>query len=292
MRSTSSAISAAARPQSRRRSIGVVPAWDACPVKLEAEPLDAGTAGDGGAALALRVEDRALLDVKLEVGADRADPLVRPRSRPEVDAGRGEDVADALAAGIGEVGESGRVERPGERRAAEQAATETRPLLVGEVDQDEVAGRAPTLRIAGPGAEHPERGHDAERAVERPSGRHRVEMRAERQRRRVAVGARQARPEVAGLVDLDRVDAELGEALAEQVAGRPPIPRPSRSRRAPPGPPVSAARSARSASTRPASIAGTDASSASLKPRAPGAAPAPRQWAPPPPSVNMLRSGS
>ena len=39
--------------------------------------------------------------------------------------------------------ELGRVERPGERRAAEQAAAEARALLVGEVDQDEVARAAP-----------------------------------------------------------------------------------------------------------------------------------------------------
>ena len=143
----------------------------------------------------------------------------------------------------------------------------------------------------GPGAQHA-RARRSRRAPRRAAaGGHRIEVGADGQGRRAPVGARQPRPEVAGLVDLDVVDADLGEALAQQPPGRPAIRASSRPGGRPRGRRSASARSRRSASTRAASIAGP-ASSRPVNRRAPGAAPAPRQWAPPPPSVNMLRSGS
>ena len=90
IRSTASAVSAAARPASRRGSIGVVPAWAAWPGEGEpwrstpAQPETAEQDSPSG------LEHRALLDVELEVGADPAPAALacagagraRPRSRP------------------------------------------------------------------------------------------------------------------------------------------------------------------------------------------------------------------
>ena len=65
--------------------------------------------------------------------------------------------------------------------------------------------------------------HDAERAVQPAAVRHRVDVRADHDG--LGPRAREARPEVAGLVDLD-LDRQLGEALAQQRRARSPT-RPS-----------------------------------------------------------------
>ena len=90
----------------------------------------------------------------------------RSRSTPSA----GQHVADRVAAGVARARELGRVERPGERRAAEEAAAEARALLVGEVDQDEVARRWRARLATRRGARRAPPSRRARRRASRPPG--------------------------------------------------------------------------------------------------------------------------
>ena len=61
--------------------------------------------------------------------------------------------------------------------------------------------------------EHAEPRHHAERAVERAAVRNGIQVRADGERRRLPVAPRKPGPEVAGLVDDDVLDADLGEPV-------------------------------------------------------------------------------
>ena len=82
--------SAAARPASWRASIGVVPACEARPRDHEAEALDADAAAHRRRRDALGLEHGALLDVELEVGAEPLQPGAALEDALELDAVLGE----------------------------------------------------------------------------------------------------------------------------------------------------------------------------------------------------------
>ena len=100
----------------------------------------------------------------------------------------GQDLGDRVASGVGQRGELFGDQGAGEGGAAEEAATEPGALLVGEVDQHEIAWRRP-FRTR-PGTQQPEPGEHAERPVEASPGGHRIEVGADGQGRRTPVGAR------------------------------------------------------------------------------------------------------
>ena len=100
----------------------------------QALALDALRAGDGGDAEALLLEDRALLDVHLDVGLHVGHPGAGAVEVLDVDAVLGEDLGQLGALLVGEAAEHVDVERAHARRRAEQAAAEARTLLVGPVD--------------------------------------------------------------------------------------------------------------------------------------------------------------
>ncbi len=270
IRSIASAVSAAASPASRRASIGVVPAWEAWPAKLirvRSTPAQPATAA---IAQPLALEHRPLLDVELEIGAESvaprgalADPLeldpvlgerpprsccprasVRPRTEPGSSVPAKAELPNRL--------------RP--NRAPSSSAQST-----------SASGRGGRRAGLGPGPEDAERRHHAERAVEPAAVGDRVEVRAERQRRRLGVGSLEPGPEVARLVDLG-LEADLGEQFARD--SRAPRARSRSSRRAGRRPRrrCAAASSRRSAITRAASTAGP---AEPVKPRRPGRGAAP-----------------
>ncbi len=180
--------------------------------------LDAGAAGDRGARQSLGLEHRALLDVQLQVAAEALQAPAGLERPLEGDAVVREHLADRPAVAVGQRREGVRIETAGEGRAAEQAAAESRALLVGAVEQ----GKGPRrpLPAPGPGPEDTESGGHPEAAVEPASGRHRVEMGAERQRRLPL--ALEIGPEISRLVALRR-QADLAELLTEPVPGEPPV---------------------------------------------------------------------
>ena len=249
-----------------------------------------GAAGDRRAAQALRLEHRALLDVELEVGAEARRAARGPRARVELDAVLGQHVARSRR-------RRRRVERP---RAPPGRASRRAPSCRTGCARTAAPPRRPSRPARGRGAaarSDPAQARSTPSAAITPSApssqpavRHRVEVGAERERRGAAVGARQPRPEVARLVDLG---ARCRSRRAARGGSRAPPPIPASSRRGgrPPAPPVSAASSRRSAITRAASIAGAGASPSAQPTRSRRSAWA-RQWAPPPPSVNIVRSGS
>ena len=81
--------------------------------------------------------------MKLQVGADPGQPPGRLGRLGELDVVGGQDLVDRRAVGVAKADELARLQRAGERGAAEQAASEPRALLVGEVDQHEVDRRLP-----------------------------------------------------------------------------------------------------------------------------------------------------
>ena len=251
---------------------------------MPAQPVTAATCDPLG------LQHRSLLDVQLEVGADAlaardgvaAPARGRRRSPPAPRRPAAPRRRSRAASSPGS-------RRPGDRRAAEEAAAEARALLVGEVDERErPRRRRAALR---PGPQHPDRRHHPEGAVEPAAVGHRVEVRAEHQ------GRLRARPRGSprGCPPrrTRRLEPDLSEQLAEEGARLAATPRPSRAagrRSRAAGAPVELAqvgdhpvgvdrRATLSTSARSASRARSRRSAW------------PRQWAPPPPSVNISRSG-
>ena len=225
IRSTASAASAAARPASRRASIGVVPACEAWPAKPKPQPLDPGAAGDrraragprprapGPARCAARGRRRAPprraprlgRAVELDAVLGRA-----PRRSPRPSASR----SPSSAAGSRVPAKAELPNRLRPKRAPSSSAQSTSTSARGGG-----SGRSAQARST------PSAGHHAERAVEPAAVRDRVEVRAERERRRRAVGALEPRPEVAGLVGLGRRPRSRPATRSEEPrASRPPRP--------------------------------------------------------------------
>ena len=271
-------------PRVHRRGAGVRG------LAAEAEPvaLDPGAARDRARPQSLRLEHRALLDVELEVGAEPARVARGPRGRRvELDAVLGQDLGDrAASASVSEVelfGDQG----AGEGGAAEEAAAEPGALLVGPVDSTRARGGVSPA--AAQARSTPEPGDHAERPVEPAAVGHRVEVGADGQRRRTSVGARRAGPEVARLVDARSSSPSSASSSQSSRAGRPPARRPSRAAGRPRRP--RCGRSAR-AGRRSRGRRRSPARRSPLSRRGSRRSACPRQWAPPPPSVNIERSGS
>jgi hypothetical protein len=161
-------------------------------------PGDALDAGDRADRDALFLQDRALLDVDLDVGVgggagDRrvarpADPLQLVAQDGAVD---GDDVQRVLQ------GHAAHVDQ-----AAQHVGGETAALLVGEEGDGDRAPRADTRVIEG--ADHLQPGEDAQGAVVAAAGADRVDVAAghHRRQRRVQPGA--GGDHVADPVDADR----------------------------------------------------------------------------------------
>ena len=187
--------------------------------------LDAAGAEHGRGGLAAALEDRPLLDVKLQVGAGAAQLLARFVHALELHAVAGDDVLEALAVAVAQVAHLVDLERAGARGRAEQAAPEAGALLVRPVHEPQPHRRA----AIGVRAQRADGAEDAERAVEPAAGRHRVDVRADDHE--VVAVARQVSPEVAGGVDLD-LHRQLLEARAQELARLHPLVRPADAPRA------------------------------------------------------------
>ena len=252
-----------------RRGAGVTgTAGEHRPPALDPEGAEHRAAGQ-----ALGLQHRPLLDVQLEVGRQAlAPPLPRAamaRSRPRARRRRRE--RDAL--GVRQPRGGVQVQRARERRAAQQAAPEARPLLVGPVHQRHGARRPPG---GGDRPERLERAEHAQRAVQPSARGHGVDVRADRDD---LVGvALQRGPHVPGRVALDATGSSSRRWCRNERARSHSSVQATR-RRA-----LGAARQA----VQLAQV-GDRARGLHGQPRASGWA---RQCGPPPPMVNGHRSGS
>jgi hypothetical protein len=175
---------------------------------------------------ALAFQHGPLFDVQLQIG-DQALAAARRRAHPvEVDAVLGHHLAQRAALGVAQVLDRPRIEGARHGRAPEQAAAEARSLLVGEVHE-----RGAVRRALGRGAAQDlQRRHHAEGPVQPAPAGHGVDVRADRER--PGPLSRQHRPQVRRLVELDRHPVDLGQALAQEVAGGLPFRRPAHPARA------------------------------------------------------------
>ena len=178
---------------------------------VPARPLAAGHDPDP---LPFGLEDRPLLDVQLEQGADRspadrplagiADPLQLLADRPAGVILTRETVVE--------------VEHAGEHARGDHRRREAAALLVGPVDHLEGCAGLDALVIEG--ADHLERAEHAERAVELAAGRLAVEMAAEQHGRAVLFGPLASGEHGAHPIDADR-EPGLVTPSTEQIAAPP-----------------------------------------------------------------------
>jgi hypothetical protein len=147
---------------------------------------------------AQRLQHRPLLDVELEIRRRILELRASLERAVEVDAVGRERVGKCHSLGVPPPAQLVLVvHRAGGRTGAEQAAPETRALLVRPVDEPYGDRR---LTIGGDSAQHLDAGHDVERAVEPASVRHGVDVPADQED---AIGASaQREPLVPGLVGL------------------------------------------------------------------------------------------
>src|SRR5262245_33874322 len=166
---------------------------------------------------ALGLQDRALLDVELEVGVETLEPGAGVQHPIELHAVLRQHLSRGASVGVPGVRQLAGVEGAGGGGAPEQAAPEARSLLVGPVHQRERPRRS-GMR-ARPRPHHTEPSHDAEGPVEPTTVRDRVDVRPQCERRVGPAG--QVGPSVPRLVDL-RVEADLVEQLAQELPRRSP----------------------------------------------------------------------
>ena len=143
-----SAACAVAMKVSRRIGIGVAPAWAVSPVntaRWRSTPNVPSTVAAGSPSA---LEHRALLDVRLDVGARAAQLGARLAGAVELDVVARHHVLEPLAVAVAQVAHLVGVERAGAARRAEQAAPEARALLVGPVHEPQPDGRRALLRLA------------------------------------------------------------------------------------------------------------------------------------------------
>ena len=164
----------------------------------DAVALDPGGAGDDPDRQPFALEDRALLDVELEVGDGSVEPRPGARRGVEVDPVGGERVDERDAVAVLDVADAAGLEGAGGEARAEQRAPEARALLVGPVDERDGHGRLAGGRER---AQDLEPAEDAQRAVEPAAVGDRVHVAAEDHRPLARPG--EDGPEVARLVDVD-----------------------------------------------------------------------------------------
>ena len=224
MRLTASIMRAAPTSASRRRGIGVGPAcasWPVTVISYQRWPCAPVTTPIG---LPGRFEDRPLLDMRLEIGGDRAaaDRLgpakpIRSSSAPSV------TPVTLLSRPSPALGQ---IEDAGEHARADHRRREARALLVGP--GDDLDRRLGLVAEIVQRAHHLEPGHHAVGAVELAAGRLGVEMAAGHDRRQARVAAGPAREDVADPVDRDGAAGLLAPAdeepprLAVEIARREP----------------------------------------------------------------------
>src|SRR4051812_5570644 len=111
------------------------------PGEAEQVSLDPGAPAHRRPVQALGLQHGSLLDVELEVGAQPALPTGRLRYMIKLNLVFGKGCRKRNAVYVTEVSHLGRVERPGECRATEEAAAEAGALLVRPVDQRQAPRR-------------------------------------------------------------------------------------------------------------------------------------------------------
>ena len=166
-----------------------------------------------------RLHHRALLDVELEVEPRRSrrEPASSTGSRSTPFSA---STSGALTAvGVGGGRRTRRVERPGDRRAAEQAAPEAGALLVGPVDERDRCAAAGSPASAQARRTPSPAITPRAPSSQPPSG---TESRCEPSATAGSVTALEVRPEVAGLVAL-RLEADLAEQLGEEAPRGAPL---------------------------------------------------------------------
>ena len=180
-------------------------------LEVDVVPVQADDAARHADRDALALQARALLDVQLVVGVERA---AGARGGAAVADAR-ELVAEAEAVGVG--ARPGPVAVEGARPDAggQHGGREPRPLLVGPVD--ELDGTERLDVVVPERAQHLQRAHHAEDTVEAAAAGLRVEVRPGDDRRERAVPSLPPAEDVPQLVDRHR-RAELLEPRDEQVA--------------------------------------------------------------------------
>ncbi len=194
-------------PASHRRRAGVRIA----PPERKIVPANALAADDDADGLVLGLENRPLLDVRLEQRADRmlaAGLVAEVADAPEF-------VAEGLAVGIRSRPRVLLVEQPGVDARRDHRRGEARALLVGPDDDLERRGGRDVVLVQG--AQDFEPGEHAVDAVEAAAVRLGVEVAAGDDRRARIVAAGPAREDVAHVVDLDRA-AYVAAPADEQIA--------------------------------------------------------------------------
>jgi hypothetical protein len=185
------------------------------PVERDPRPGDGHDAVDDAEREPFLFQDRALLDVQLEIGAHG------PR-----DARLGAEIPDALELvdqpqPVTVAGVVGVLERdlPGHDPRGDHRGLEARALLVGEHDHpDRVTGPSP---LVVQGAQGLERAEHPELAIVLPAARHRIRVRAH-EHRRPRFRPRPQAEDVAHLVHRDR-EARLLHPAHQEVAPAPVV---------------------------------------------------------------------
>src|SRR5919199_730554 len=188
-------------------------------------PLDAEGAQHRADGDAEPFEYGTLLDMHLQVRLDVREAAARFKDTVEIDAARGQRVRQGDALAILEPPYGVGVERTGHSAGAKEAAAEAGPLLIGPVDQAEGRGRG-RLRIH---TQHLQRRRNAEAAVQPAAAGHGVDVGTNHDD--VGRLAGEGRPQVAGLVELDRA-GQLGQLGTQPVARLLPLGSPAQAPRA------------------------------------------------------------
>ena len=177
------------------------------PEELHAEAEKAGDGCHDSEVLPALLENRSLLDVELEVGADSVDGA-RLGQAGEVEARLRHRIRDSTAPPVVEV------ELAAERAAAEHPGLEATPWLFVEGHHPERPLRLDAL--AAQKADGRERGHDAERPVVAAAPRDGVEVGADENRTGLPGGP--FTEDVAGRIELG-LEPELFELAHEPIVG-------------------------------------------------------------------------
>ena len=174
------------------------------------EPSDSLHAGDDPDRGAAGLEDRSLLDVQLQVGAQRPAQWRGACPSQAVELG-----ADRDAGAVGERPDRFEVRDSGPHCGAHHRHREAGAFLVGP--HRHFDGRAGADRCVVEGLDDLQAAEHAVYAVEASSGRLGVEMAAQHDRRSVGIGPRSSGEQVSDDVELDRA-ARMSGPGGEQVA--------------------------------------------------------------------------
>ena len=182
---------------------------------LDPEPAGAVDRGDHADRQLQLLEHRALLDMHLDIAQHGVTPPADRRDRRRVAAEAAQRSLEMGALGVDHV-QRLRVERAGDRARAGELAREAHAFLVAE--RDHLDRERQTLAGAVQRRHGLDRGDHAEIAVVVPGVAHRVDVRAQQQRRQSRTVALVAADHVGGGVELDRHPGLLHPAADHRVA--------------------------------------------------------------------------